>query len=105
MQAIAVPGPLFISEGFDRDRLRDSKTQQLPTGTFLQFPPREEAASDVRRTPPLVRCAVQHAWLARQGFAALPGQTVHAPAFFQKQGCKAAGSWRPLPPPLRMSLG
>ena len=54
-QAIAVPGPLFISEGFDRNRLRDSKTQQLqPSGNFLQFPMREE--SDLRRTPPLVRC-------------------------------------------------
>ena len=54
VQAIAVPGPLFISEGFDRDRLRDSKTQQLqPSGTFLTFPLRPEA--ELTRTPPLVR--------------------------------------------------
>jgi hypothetical protein len=56
VQAIAVPGPLFIDSGFDRDRLRDSKTQQLqPTGNFLQFPMREDS-SDLRKTPPLVRC-------------------------------------------------
>lgn len=54
-QAIAVPGPLFLDQSFDRDRLRDSRTQQLqPTGSFLQFPLREEA--ELRRTPPLVRC-------------------------------------------------
>ena len=53
IQLVAVPGPLFISEGFDRDRLRDSKTSLQPS-TFLQFPVREDAA-ELRRTPPLVR--------------------------------------------------
>lgn len=54
--AIAVPGPLFISENFDRGRLQDSKTSLQPSGNFLQFPSREEG-SELRRTPPLVRCA------------------------------------------------
>lgn len=53
IQLVAVPGPLFISEGFDRDRLRDSKTS-LQHSSFLQFPHREDAA-ELRRTPPLVR--------------------------------------------------
>lgn len=52
--AIAVPGPLFMSENFDRDRLRDSKTSLQHSGSFLQFPIREDG-SELRRTPPLVR--------------------------------------------------
>lgn len=56
VECIAVPGPLFMDSGFDRDRLRDSKAQQLlPPGNFLQFPMREDS-SDLRKTPPLVRC-------------------------------------------------
>lgn len=50
--AIAVPGPLFISEGFDRERLKDMKPAILP-GSFIQFPVREEV--ETKRTPPLVR--------------------------------------------------
>ena len=48
----------MMGDGFDRDRLRDSKTQVQPSG-FLQFPLREvDAGGDLRRsTPPLVRCA------------------------------------------------
>ena len=76
----AVPGPLFMmGDGFDRDRLRDSKTQVQPSG-FLQFPLREvDAGGDLRRTPPLVRCA--------------PGGVIHSRSLCPSQKVAAFSGW------------
>lgn len=61
-QAIAVPGPLFMSEGFDRERLKDLKQVGGAAfgQAFIQFPMREEL--EAKRTPPLVRCAEGRGW-------------------------------------------
>ncbi|KAL6772106.1 hypothetical protein ACKKBG_A28955 [Auxenochlorella protothecoides x Auxenochlorella symbiontica] len=56
IEAYAVPGPLYITASFDRDRLSGlTPPRLLPNQSFLQFPSREEEVEPRRAEPPLVR--------------------------------------------------
>ncbi|KAI3427226.1 hypothetical protein D9Q98_007161 [Chlorella vulgaris] len=95
VECIAVPGPLFMDSGFDRDRLRDSKAQQLlPPGNFLQFPMREDS-SDLRKTPPLVRVrlAVEYRVHSRQMLCVGGNQIPFGWSFLSI--AKVPASWNP----------
>ena len=64
--AVAIPGPLLI-DGFGRQD-SPSYSRQLSPGSYVEFPFREEALLETKRTPPLVRVrlAVEYRVHSRQ---------------------------------------